>query len=93
MSRIDELIAELCPEGVEFKALENVAGYSDTRIDASELDETTFVGVDNLLPNMAGKTDATYAANTARITAYEIGDILLGNIRPAVSSLKCNTGL
>lgn len=87
MNRIDELIAELCPEGVKFDELGSVAAYSSTRVDASDLDETTFVGVDNLLPNMAGKTDATYTANTARLTAYEIGDILLGNIRPYLNKI------
>ena len=94
ISRIDDLIAELCPEGVEFKTLANVAAYSVTRINASDLDETTFVGVDNLLPNMAGKTNATYTANTARLTAYEIGDILLGNIRPYLKKiwLASNSG-
>jgi type I restriction enzyme S subunit len=60
MSRIEKLIAELCPEGVEFRELGSVAAYSSTRADASDLDEATFVGVDNLLPNMAGKTNATY---------------------------------
>ena len=87
MSRIDDLIAEHCPNGMEYKALGGIAAYSDTRIDASELDATTFVGVDNLLPNAAGKTDANYAANTARITAYEIGDVLLGNIRPYLKKI------
>lgn len=82
MSRVDDLIARLCPDGVEFKQLGHVARYSDTRVDASELDETTFVGVDNLLPNTAGKTEASYLPNTVRITAYEVDDILLGNIRP-----------
>lgn len=87
MSRIDGLIAELCPKGVAFDELRNVAAYSSTRVDASDLDETTFVGVDNLLPNMAGKANATYTANTARLTAYEIGDILLGNIRPYLKKI------
>jgi type I restriction enzyme S subunit len=87
MSRIDALIAGLCPEGVEFKALGSVAAYSDSRIGASELDEATFVGVDNLLSSMGGKTNASYAPNTARLTAYEAGDILLGNIRPYLKKL------
>lgn len=87
MSRIDELIADLCPEGVRFVELKSVAAYSSTRIDAIELDETTFVGVDNLLPNTAGKTIATYTANTSRLTAYRIGDILLGNIRPYLKKI------
>ncbi|WP_420752239.1 restriction endonuclease subunit S [Rhodococcus sp. O3] len=82
MSRIDELIAELAPKGVKHVPLSAVTGYSNTRVDASELDETNFVGVDNLISNKGGKTDASYLPNTARLTAYEAGDILLGNIRP-----------
>ena len=82
MSRVDELVVELAPAGVRFYALGDVAAYSSTRVDASELDERTFVGVDNLLPNKAGKTNASHLPNTARLTAYEQGDVLLSNIRP-----------
>src|SRR4051812_43322930 len=82
MSRIDELAARLCPSGVEFVQLREAAPYSDTRVDATELDGTTFVGVDNLLPNRGGRADASYLPNTARLTAYAVGDVLLGNIRP-----------
>ena len=82
MSRIQQLLDELCPAGVEFGELREVAAYSKTRVDASELDETTFVGVDNLLPNKQGRVDAYYSPNSARLTAYRAGDILLGNIRP-----------
>lgn len=67
---------------VEWKALEGVAEYSQTRIDADELDATSFVGVDNLVADKAGRVDASYLPNTTRLTAYEPGDILLGNIRP-----------
>ncbi|MDY0307385.1 MAG: restriction endonuclease subunit S [Desulfovibrionaceae bacterium] len=87
MNRIDDLIAKLCPKGVEFKELGECAEYSNTRIDASKLDETNFVGVDNLLQNAAGKADAKYPPNTARLTAYEVGDILLGNIRPYLKKI------
>lgn len=67
---------------VEWKALGDVAEYSPTRVDASELDAISFVGVDNLVADKGGRVDATYLPNTDRVTAYEIGDILLGNIRP-----------
>ncbi len=67
--------------------LGEIATFSDTRIDANELDETNFVGVDNLLPDTAGKTDASHAPNTVRLTAYEVGDILLGNIRPYLKKI------
>lgn len=82
MSRIDELLEELAPAGVRHVQLSDVAKYSDTRVDAVELDETSFVGVDNLVAGKGGRVDATYLPNTARLTAYEPGDILLGNIRP-----------
>jgi type I restriction enzyme, S subunit len=82
VTRLDDLIAELCPDGVEFRQLAEVTAYSDTRVDAAELDGTTFVGVDNLLPNKGGKVDASYLPNAARVTAYEADDVLLGNIRP-----------
>lgn len=82
MSRIDELIAEHCPDGVRHVALSEVAEYSPTRINAADLDSTSFVGVDNLVADKGGRIDASYLPNPARLTAYEPGDILLGNIRP-----------
>ncbi|CEG90071.1 Type I restriction-modification system specificity determinant [Propionibacterium freudenreichii] len=82
MSQIEELVERLCPDGVTHVSLGNVVAYSTTTIDASELTETTFVGVDNLLPNKAGKTTARHGPNTARVTQFQEGDVLLGNIRP-----------
>ncbi len=94
MSRIDDLIAELAPEGVRHVALSEVAEYSPTRVDAADLDETSFVGVDNLVSDKGGRVDASYPPNTARLTAYEPGDILLGNIRPYLKKvwLATNAG-
>lgn len=94
MSRIDELIAEFAPDGVRNVALSEVAEYSPTRVDAADLDETSFVGVDNLVSNKGGRVDASYPPNTARLTAYEPGDILLGNIRPYLKKvwLATNAG-
>lgn len=82
MSRIDDLIAELAPGGVEHRVLGQVAGYSTTRISSAELDTTTFVGVDNLLPNQQGKVDSSHVPDMGNCTEYLPGEILLGNIRP-----------
>jgi len=87
MNRIDQLISTLCPDGVPFKSLCDVAGYSDTRIAAASVDEETFVGVDNLLPNQAGRTKSTYVPATGNLTAYQKGDILIGNIRPYLKKI------
>lgn len=67
---------------VEWKTLGDVAEYSTTRVDAAELDASSFVGVDNLVANKGGRLDASYTPNTERLTAYEPGDVLIGNIRP-----------
>ena len=87
MSQIDKLIADLCPDGVSQYQLGEIAGYSDTRAQASHLDKTTFVGVDNLLPNKGGRVDASHTPNTSSLTAYETGDLLLGNIRPYLKKI------
>lgn len=41
MSRIGKLIQELCPDGVAFYPLSQVAHYAKKRIDVSQVDETT----------------------------------------------------
>ncbi len=87
MSRINDLIAELCPDGVEFRQLGQVAAYSDTRIAATSVDAETFIGVDNLLPNQAGRTTSAYVPTTGNLAEYRQGDILIGNIRPYLKKI------
>jgi type I restriction enzyme S subunit len=82
MSGVDFMGKLLAGVEVEWKALGDIAEYSPTRVDAAELDATSFVGVDNLVSEKGGRVDAIYLPNTERLTAYEPGDILLGNIRP-----------
>jgi len=94
MSHIDDLIAEHCPNGVGFHELGHIAAYSDTRIAASAVGAETFVGVDNLLSNQAGRTISTYVPTTGNLTEYQQGDILIGNIRPYLKKicLAANAG-
>jgi len=82
MSELSYLEKLLDGVDAEWKSLGDVADYSSTRINADQLNATSFIGVDNLVADKGGRIDATYLPNTARITAYEQGDILLGNIRP-----------
>lgn len=79
MSRIGKLLDGIA---VEWKPLGSVAEYSSSRIDATNLDAGSFVGVDNLVADKGGRVDASYLPNTARLTEYRQGDILIGNIRP-----------
>lgn len=67
---------------ITIMALGEIAEYSQTRIGSSYLCETSYVGVDNLLQNRGGKTISTHMPKGGNLTAYQIGDVLIGNIRP-----------
>jgi len=82
MSKLDELIREFCPDGVQVFRLEEIAHYAKTRIDCKTINEDNYVGVENLLQNKAGKTKATSVPTTGMVIAYQKNDILIGNIRP-----------
>jgi len=72
---------------VEWRTLGEVAEYSKTCISFEKLNETNYVGVDNLLQNRAGKTESNYAPNSGNLTEYRVGDILIGNIRPYLKKI------
>ncbi|MBO5452678.1 MAG: restriction endonuclease subunit S [Clostridia bacterium] len=68
-------------------ALNEIACYSKERIDAIEVDEGTYVGVDNLLQNRMGKTLSTHVPTEGRLVKYLKDDILIGNIRPYLKKI------
>lgn len=67
--------------------LQDVAQYSKTRISSSEVDETNYVGVDNLLQNKKGKVNSTHVPTSGNLTEFQSGDILIGNIRPYLQKI------
>ena len=79
----------LQPRGkkVEWKTLGEIAEYSHKRINAATMRKTNYVGVDNLLQNKAGKTESNYVPTEGNLTAYTVGDILIGNIRPYLKKI------
>ena len=87
MSRIDDLIRQMCPDGVEYRALGEIVEYAREKVLASELDARNFVGVDNLLHDAGGRVDANYGPNTGSLSKYYPGDILIGNIRPYLKKI------
>jgi type I restriction enzyme S subunit len=72
---------------VEWKTLGEVAQYAKTRIGYDQLDETNYVGVDNLLQNRGGKVSSSYVPTTGKFTEFHSGDILIGNIRPYLKKI------
>jgi len=74
-------------DDVEWKTLGEIAQYSQTRIDHENLNEETYVGVDNLLQDRAGKSASRHVPTSGRLTEYCEGDILIGNIRPYLKKI------
>lgn len=81
MNKLEQLVKEHCPNGVKFCQLFEVATYSKERIKATDVNKETYIGVDNLLPNKQGRTTSIYVPEEGNLTRYDIGDILIGNIR------------
>ena len=77
---------ELLRIGVPIK-LSDIAYYSRGRIAASTLTESTYVGVDNLLPNKLGKRNSECVPTDGNVTEFKQGDILVGNIRPYLKKI------
>ncbi len=76
-------VIERCYQGdVDFVKLRTVADYSGEKIDAGRLNKDTYVGVDNLLPNLAGKRTSEFVPTSGTATSYHPRNILLSNIRP-----------
>lgn len=66
----------------ESKKLRQLCKYSDKRISSSLLTSKNYIGVDNMLQNMAGKIDSNFVPDSGTSTEYNVGNILLSNIRP-----------
>ncbi len=62
--------------------MRDIAEYAKNRIDADRLSTDTYVGVDNLLPDKKGKTASVHVPAEGKVNAYEMGNVLIGNIRP-----------
>ena len=87
MTKLEQLIKELCPNGVEYKKLGDIATYSKNRISSQNVDEKSYVGVDNLLPDRGGKTISNCVPEEGNLTRFDVGDILIGNIRPYLKKI------
>lgn len=80
---IDRLVAELCPEGVEYRPLGDVVEYAKKR----EKDGTgvhLYVGVENLKSYFLGCSPVNGSKGGI---IFQKDDILLGNIRPYLKKM------
>ncbi len=62
--------------------ISEVSIYSKTKISAYLITEDNYVGVENILKDKQGKMGSKYVPNDGKFIKYELGDIVIGNIRP-----------
>lgn len=74
-------------EGWTYKRLGDVAYYPTQRISSELMNETNYVGVDNMIKDRGGKTLANFIPSEGNAIQYLKGDILLGNIRPYLKKI------
>lgn len=81
-AEISAILEQCQRSAANFVKLREVAIYSTEKTDAQTLNQDTYVGVDNLLPDVAGKRMSDFVPTAGTVTAYHPGNILLSNIRP-----------
>ena len=67
--------------------LSDIAQYSKDRVSVKNLTANTYVGVDNLLQNRAGKKLSEHIPTDGNAVGFVAGDTLVGNIRPYLKKI------
>lgn len=80
---IDRLVAELCPDGVEYRPLGDVVEYARKR-EKDGVGVHLYVGVENLKSDFLGCSPVSGSKGGI---IFQKDDILLGNIRPYLKKM------
>ena len=62
--------------------LEEIATYSNKKIEIDKINLENYISTENMLPNKSGITKATTLPNQSKVSFVEINNILISNIRP-----------
>ena len=62
--------------------LGDVCDFSKDKVAVSTLDLGNYISTENLLPNKGGVTEAASLPKVVTTTSFDVGDILISNIRP-----------
>ena len=62
--------------------LEEIAMYSNKKIDIEKINFENYISTENMLPNKLGITKATTLPNQSKVNYFEEKNILISNIRP-----------
>ncbi|ECD3887693.1 restriction endonuclease subunit S [Salmonella enterica subsp. enterica serovar Poona] len=62
--------------------LSDLCTFADKRVAVADLDLDTYISTENMLPNKEGITCSARLPNVSQTQAYQVGDVLISNIRP-----------
>ena len=62
--------------------LNNICSYISEKINVSELNLENYISTENMLPNKSGITLSANLPNITQTNSFDIGDVLVSNIRP-----------
>ncbi len=79
---VEGIDLENLPEGWRFGLLRDLCSYSQDRISIIELSLENYISTENMLKERGGVTIANNLPNVSTTTGFEIGNILISNIRP-----------
>ena len=87
MSKLKNLIDRLCPDGVKFKSLGEVAFIPNDRINIKRVPNGLYIGVENLLKDKLGMIPAEEMPAVHEVIKFIKNDVLIGNIRPYLKKI------
>jgi type I restriction enzyme S subunit len=78
---VEGIDLENLPEGWRVGKVADLCEYSSQRISINELNLDSYISTENILQNSAGVVEANNLPTTGSVTKFEIGNILISNIR------------
>jgi type I restriction enzyme S subunit len=79
---VEGIDVENLPEGWRLGKVADLCEYSSQRISINELSLDNYISTENMLQNRDGIVQANNLPTTGSVTKFEIGNILISNIRP-----------
>ena len=79
---VEGIDLENLPEGWRVGLIRDLCNYSQNRISIENLSIENYISTENMLQERGGVTIASNLPNTSTTTGFEIGNILISNIRP-----------
>ena len=62
--------------------LSELCSFADGRVAVIDLDSSTYISTENMLPNKDGVTGSSKLPTVSQVQAYQMDDVLVSNIRP-----------